>query len=253
MKPHIKNDFTDGLPGVFIALDDLMFSEAVTLVSKLTIPETKGRVGYKVNDLLHDPGIVQLIQAVKHAQAPLFVDAKLHDIPNTVFNTARQIVRHLNPQYMTVHASGGTQMIKAAHVGAATEADDLNQPRPTVLAVTVLTSLDQDDVSAIYNSSIQAQVTLMVKEAEDWAGGIVCSAKELLFLVSTCPSLVRVVPGIRPEWYQKENPPKDDQKRVATPSEALRGGATHLVIGRPIVKAKDPLEALLKTLKEMDD
>lgn len=254
MKTRI-NDFTEGLLGVFIALDGLTFSKAVALVSKLTTPETKGRVGYKVNDLLHDPGIVQLAEVVSNANAPLFVDAKLHDIPSTVWNTTRRIVCTLKPQYMTVHASGGETMVKAASVAAVTytSSDPMPGYPPKILAVTVLTSLDDDDVADIYQNIAGAadQVRILMNQATE-ADGFVTSAKELSILPEGRSDVIRVVPGIRPEWYQNENPPQDDQKRVATPSEAIRGGATHLVIGRPIVKAKNPLEALLKTLKEID-
>lgn len=253
----MNHDFAPGKPGIFIALDDLTFSEAMILVDKLSgTTLTAGRVGFKANDLLHDPGMMQLARAIHQARCPLFADAKLHDIPNTVFNTTRRIVRELQPRYLTVHASGGSEMVKAAVMGAHTEANFLDLTPTCILAVTVLTSLDDDNVADIYQNTAGAtdQVRVLMNQAKV-AGGFVSSAKELMILPEGLDhkKAVRVVPGIRPEWYQRENPPKDDQKRVATPAEAIRDGATHLVIGRPIVRASNPLEALIKTLMEIDN
>ena len=254
-------------PGIIVALDGLKSDQAAGLIDKIG-----DRVwGYKFNDLLHDPNILFIRRMVKDAGAKIMIDAKLHDIPNTVENTVRRMCerKELAPDFITVHASGGAEMVRAAKKPIA-EMFELGDHRPQILAVTVLTSLDDEDVKTIYRKSrATKQVELFVELVcgEDMADGVVCSAKELGYLCCMVPFSpedpcllhaldrhlnFKVVPGIRPEWYTAENPPKDDQKRVATPASAARDGATHLVIGRPIVRADDPLDAVLRTLLELE-
>ncbi len=226
---------------IFVALDALSFPDAVRLVHQ--VGYTNGRVGYKVNDLLYDRGIFQLAEVMEDLRAPLFVDAKLHDIPNTVRNSARRITAQFDPQFLTVHASGGREMVKAARLGAG----DASMTRPYILAVTILTSLGHDEVESIYTLRTDTAVLSLAKEIEGEADGFVCSGVDLERLEGDSTGL-RVVPGIRPEWYSAE----DDQKRVVTPTEAVKNGATHLVIGRPIVRAEDPAEAVRRTVEEID-
>ena len=163
---------------------------------------------------------------------PLFLDLKLHDIPNTVAK-AVQALRPLQPAVLTVHAAGGRAMLEEAKAAA---------PASTkVVAVTVLTSLDSSDLTATgVDGDAQAQVGRLAALARS-AGldGIVCSGAELKVARPAWPGGFFVVPGLRPA-----DAAAGDQKRVMTPRAALDGGASILVIGRPITDAPDPAEAL---------
>jgi orotidine-5'-phosphate decarboxylase len=163
---------------------------------------------------------------------PIFLDLKLHDIPNTVAK-AVQALRPLEPAILTVHASGGRAMLEDAKAAAG--------PNTRVVAVTVLTSLDSDDLSAIgIDGDPMAQVARLVDLTRD-AGldGIVCSGHEVAAAHRRWPSGFFVVPGVRPADGHV-----GDQKRTMTPAAALDAGASILVIGRPISKAADPDQAV---------
>jgi orotidine-5'-phosphate decarboxylase len=159
---------------------------------------------------------------------PIFLDLKLHDIPNTV-GKAVQALRDLEPSVLTVHAAGGRAMMEDAKAAA---------PSGTkVVAVTVLTSLDEDDLSSIgVQDGPHAQVERLAKLARE-AGldGLVCSGAEVKAAKRIWPGGYFVVPGVRPV-----NGAAGDQKRVVTPRQALNDGASILVIGRPITGAEDP-------------
>lgn len=175
-------------------------------------------------------------KAVQEAGLPIFLDLKLHDIPNTVAGGIRAILP-LKPAIVNVHAAGGFAMMQAA-VNAADEAGD---ERPMVIAVTVLTSLDQSDLNAIGVSSAPDEQVLRLAELAATAGldGIVCSAHEIERLRREMDRGFKlIVPGIRPAGSAK-----GDQKRIMTPEEALSLGADILVIGRPITEAKSPTQA----------
>lgn len=159
---------------------------------------------------------------------PIFLDLKLHDIPNTV-GKAVQALRPLNPAVLTVHAAGGRAMMEDAKAAA---------PSGTkVVAVTVLTSLDTEDLASVgYDADPRAQVLRLSALARD-AGldGVVCSGDEVAAVKAIWPRGVFVVPGVRPAGDAA-----GDQKRVMTPRAALDAGATILVVGRPITQAADP-------------
>jgi orotidine-5'-phosphate decarboxylase len=159
---------------------------------------------------------------------PIFLDLKLHDIPNTV-GKAMQALRPLNPAIVTVHAAGGRAMMEDAKAAA---------PEGTkVVGVTVLTSLDHSDLQAVgYTGDSHEQVarlTLLAKEAG--LDGVVCSGEEVAAAKKLWPKGFFVVPGVRPA-----NGNAGDQKRVVTPRQALDSGASILVVGRPITQAEDP-------------
>jgi orotidine-5'-phosphate decarboxylase len=220
---------------IIIPLDGKTEEEALELVEKL-----KGRVwAFKVNDLLADCG-VEIIVELKHQGCNVMADPKLYDIPNTVKNTARKIAA-AGANLCTVHASGGLAMMKAAQ----------DSVMMGILGVTILTSFDEENAHLIYGAPIKAKVLQMARMAQ-MAGciGIVCSPKELAFLKGQpgTEELVKVVPGIRPAWHQKE----DDQKRKATPGDAIRDGAKYLVIGRPITGHDNPVEAAEMTNEEVE-
>lgn len=170
------------------------------------------------------------------AHTPLFLDLKLHDIPNTVAGGLRAVLGHLQPRYINVHAGGGPAMISAAADAVAAVS-----PQTRLLAVTVLTSLDDDDLAAVgQRGPAAAQVLLLARLAQaNGAHGVVCSPAEVAMLRAELgPDFDLVVPGIRPAGAAAQ-----DQKRVMTPADAIASGATALVIGRPITGAPDPGEA----------
>jgi orotidine-5'-phosphate decarboxylase len=163
---------------------------------------------------------------------PIFLDLKLHDIPNTVAKAA-QALRPLEPAVLTVHAAGGRAMLEEAKAAA---------PEKTkVVAVTVLTSLDADDLKSVgVSAQPKEQVERLAQLArESGLDGIVCSGAEVGAARRAWPSGFFVVPGVRPQGSGVA-----DQKRVVTPRAAMDSGASILVIGRPITGAEDPAEAL---------
>lgn len=167
---------------------------------------------------------------------PIFLDLKLHDIPNTVEKALRALAG-LPVRLLTIHASGGSEMIRRA-VLAAREALG---PQAEVIAVTVLTSLDAEDVRAIgfAEAPLAQAVRLAVLAKEAGAHGAVCSPHEIAAIRTACgDDFTLVVPGIRPEGADM-----GDQKRSMTPHAAMKAGATYLVIGRPITASNSPLEA----------
>ncbi len=165
--------------------------------------------------------------------APIFLDLKLHDIPNTVAGGVRAVLP-LRPSMLTIHASGGPAMIQAARRAA----DTAGAERPMILAVTVLTSLDQDSLrtTGVAASPIQQTLRLGRLAMQSGADGLVCSPLEVAMLRQALGSSVRlIVPGIRPVGASG-----DDQARSMTPAEAVAAGADWIVVGRPITKSDDP-------------
>jgi orotidine-5'-phosphate decarboxylase len=180
----------------------------------------------------HGPDAVRQLGALG---LPILLDLKLHDIPNTVAAAVRQ-AGDLGAAYITLHASGGPAMLEAAADAAA----GLTRP-PRLLAVTVLTSLDQDDLAQIGLRADPGQQAILLASLARQCGvdGIVCSPHEIeLVRAELGDEVTLVVPGIRPEGSDE-----DDQKRVLTPAEAMAKGADILVIGRPITAAPDPAAA----------
>lgn len=203
---------------IIIALDGMSSAEALRFAKKL-----KGSVwGFKVNDLLFSDS--NIIRKLKNF-GKVFADAKLYDIPNTVANSVKKL-RDAGADIITVHASGGVEMMKFAKK---------NVGKSKIIAVTVLTSQNKNskEVAKLTQDAIKAGVD-----------GIVCSGTDLEIIknISGSVKLLKIVPGIRPIWYKS----KDDQKRKVTPVEAIKLGADYLVIGRPITFAKDPVKAVLK-------
>ena len=180
------------------------------------------------------------VRAIARRGAPVFLDLKLHDIPNTVAGAVRALVR-LDVAFLTIHAAGGRAMLHAAATAARDAADSLGTARPRLLGVTVMTSLDEDDLRDVGQDPVpEHQVDRLAFLAQDSGlDGIVCSAQEIAHLRRRYGQhLVLMVPGIRPAWTTQ-----DDQKRITTPAEAIDLGADYLVIGRPITRATDPAEA----------
>ncbi len=191
------------------------------------------------------PDIVRHLRA---AGASVFLDLKFHDIPNTVAAAVAAAVR-LDVQMLTVHASGGLAMLRAAQDAAETAARELNRPAPWVLAVTVLTSLDDADLASVGVAGDAAAQVERLANLACTAGlqGLVCSPRELPMLRRALPRSMRLItPGIRPAESAA-----GDQKRTMTPAEAMEAGADGLVIGRPITLAADPCEAARRILESL--
>ena len=179
---------------------------------------------------------------------PVFLDVKFHDIPNTVAGAMRAVVP-LRPAIVNVHASGGPAMMKAAREAAAEAAQAEGLPMPMVIAVTVLTSLDDADLAAVgQRNPAEAQAVRLAELAQEARlDGVVCSPKEILAIRKACGAGFKlIVPGIRPLWSAT-----GDQKRFSSPASALEDGADYLVIGRPITAAPDPAEAARRIAEEI--
>ena len=216
---------------VYVALDMTDAAEAASLAKRL-----RGHVGGVKLGLeffvANGPGG---IRAVSDAGLPVFLDLKLHDIPNTVAG-AMASAAALNPAIVTTHAGGGAAMMRAA-----SEAARKAKHPPLVIAVTVLTSLDDQDLEAVGQRSpaLEQAVRLALLAKESGLGGVVCSPHEVAAIRARCGTDFKlVVPGIRPA-----SAALGDQKRVMTPAQAIAAGADHLVIGRPITQAQDPVAA----------
>ncbi|HEY1810068.1 MAG TPA: orotidine-5'-phosphate decarboxylase [Acidobacteriaceae bacterium] len=183
-----------------------------------------------------------LVRELRHRGFSVFLDLKLHDIPNTVAAAVRSAAA-TGAQLLTLHAAGGPAMLRAASDAAAS----LPNP-PQLLAVTVLTSMDQAQLAAIGVTASPAEQVqrLAAVAADSGISGLVSSAEEVATLRTSYPQATLVIPGIRPAGAAI-----GDQKRVATPAAALAAGASFLVIGRPIIQAADPVAATQAILAEM--
>ena len=180
------------------------------------------------------------VTAITRLGIPVFLDLKFHDIPNTVAK-AIAATAGMNMFMMTVHTSGGRAMLQAAIDASDRVAQVTGKERPLVIGVTLLTSLDGDDVSMLgFRDSLQEQVLRLADLAQSARlDGVVCSPFEIAPIRKACGNdLLLVVPGIRPEGSAV-----GDQKRILTPKEALAKGADYLVIGRPITGAENPAAA----------
>ncbi len=225
-------------PKIIIALDYADAASALNLVAELDPDLCRLKVG---KELFTAAG-PQLVETLVGKGFGVFLDLKFHDIPNTVAKTC-EIASKLGIWMLNVHASGGLAMMQAARTGVAKSGHS-----PLLITVTVLTSMDQAALNQIgVQGDVQDQVMRLARLSQQ-AGldGVVCSAQEAAMLRSALgKEFCLVTPGIRPA-----NVSADDQSRVVTPGEALRNGASYLVIGRPITQAANPLQALEAICKE---
>ena len=200
---------------------------------------------YKIGLELFTAEGPDVVKAVKDLGKRVFLDLKFHDIPRTVERAVRSGGK-LGVDLMTIHSVGGKAMIEAAANAAA----EFGANAPKILAVTVLTSLDQTDLAdvGIVNRTPAEQVMAMAQFAvAHGANGLVCSPKEVGSLSKALKAgTLFITPGVRPAGSAV-----GDQKRVATPADAVRDGATHLVVGRPILAAEDPVSAAKAIRAEM--
>jgi len=219
---------------IFCAIDTPDIEQALNLVKQLSDTSLHFKLGLEFFNARGIAG-VEKIRAVINEKSEIFLDLKLHDIPNTVAGAVRSVIK-VKPQFLTVHASGGRAMIEAAAEAAGSDAE-----KTKILAVTVLTSLGQEDLTNIgQTGSITEQVLRLARLARDsGADGVICSPHEIEILRKNIEDdFLLVVPGIRPAGSAQ-----NDQKRIMSPEEAFERGADYLVIGRPITKAPDPVAA----------
>ena len=232
---------------IVLALDVDSKEKAISLVKELA-----GYVGvFKVGMQLYNSVGPEIVKEINQLGGKVFVDLKFHDIPNTVAAAGRVMAR-LGCHMFNVHAAGGREMMQSLVDGLKQEAERLGQPEPITLAVTVLTSISQQQlVQEMFVRDMQIK-DLVVRWAlmaqECGINGVVCSPQEISAIRETCgPDFKIVTPGIRPAWSEA-----NDQKRITTPRQALDMGADYMVIGRPIVKADSPIEAALKIIDELE-
>lgn len=201
---------------------------------------------YKIGLELFTAEGPDVVKAVKDLGKKVFLDLKFHDIPRTVERAVKSGGK-LGVDLMTIHSVGGKAMIAAAHDAAA----EFGASAPKILAVTVLTSLDQEDLKdiGVLGRTTADQVKAMASfSVGNGADGLVCSPKEVGELSRMLKAgTLFVTPGVRPAGASV-----GDQKRIATPADAVRDGATHLVVGRPILGASDPAAAARAIREEMD-
>lgn len=217
---------------VVVSLDFPDAKQAIDLCQKLDPTACKLKVG---KELFTREGPV-LVERFINMGFDVFLDLKYHDIPNTVASACRAAA-DLGVWMLNVHASGGRVMMEAA-----CEALDKHTHKPLLIAVTVLTSMADDDLREIaISNSVDKQVMLLAQLTKSSGlDGVVCSAKEANHLSAELgKEFCLVTPGIRPV-----NTNSDDQKRIMTPAEAIAAGSHYLVIGRPITKADEPVVAL---------
>ena len=219
---------------IIVALDLDNINKAVKLVRELKKEVYAFKIGH---EFFYNFGIKGYKKIYKICPR-IFLDLKLHDIPNTVQKGLKAILK-LKPIFTTIHISGGDEMQKKSKLK--------NNNKTNILGVTILTSLNEKQTLKYYK---EKNVNILVKKFANYAkknnlGGLVCSPLEIeIVRKEVGKKLILVVPGIRTE--QNSLSVQDDQKRTLTPKEAINLGADFLVIGRPIIKSKNPLETIKK-------
>ncbi|MDP3848772.1 MAG: orotidine-5'-phosphate decarboxylase [Pseudomonas sp.] len=224
---------------IIVALDFPTADAALALAAQLDPRQCRLKVGKELFTRC-GPSIVEALQAQGFE---VFLDLKFHDIPNTTA-MAVKAAAELGVWMVNVHCSGGLRMMAACRETL----EQLSGPKPLLIGVTVLTSMEREDLAGIgLDIEPQAQVLRLAGLAQQ-AGldGLVCSAQEASALKAAHPQLQLVTPGIRPAGSAQ-----DDQRRILTPAQALQAGSDYLVIGRPISQAANPQQALAAVLAEL--
>jgi orotidine-5'-phosphate decarboxylase len=222
---------------IFVAIDTQDVHHAAALARDIQGVAGGVKLGLEFFCANGEDGVLRLAE---HGNS-VFLDLKFHDIPNTVAKAVRAVA-HLRPAVLTVHASGGRDMMAAAKEAA--------PPETKVVGVTVLTSLDGDDlartgVTGSPADQVKRLTELAIKSGID---GVVCSGAEVAAAKDIWPEGFFVVPGVRPPGFEN-----GDQKRVVTPHQALDDGASILVIGRPITAAANPGRAIREIAQSLED
>lgn len=227
-------------PKIIVALDYPDAKSALALVEHLSSAECKLKVGKELFTAA-GPALVRELSARGFG---VFLDLKFHDIPNTVAAACRAAA-DLGVWMLNVHASGGRRMMEAAR-----QAIDQSEHKPRLIAVTVLTSMNETDLreTGITDSPAHQVGRLTDLAKQSGLDGVVCSAQEALQLRETWgKEFLLVTPGIRPAGTNS-----GDQSRIMTPASAVRAGSDYLVVGRPITQAVDPLAVLRKINQEIE-
>jgi orotidine-5'-phosphate decarboxylase len=228
-------------PKIIVALDYPIAAPALALTDKLA----PGLCRLKVGKELFTAAGPALLEKLMHRGFEIFLDLKFHDIPNTTAQACKAAA-DLGVWMVNVHALGGRKMLEAAREAIANGAH-----RPKLIAVTMLTSMAQQDLAEIgINAKLADMVLRLATLARDSGlDGVVCSAQEAELLRKHCGNeFCLVTPGIRPAHASL-----DDQSRVMSPKAAMQAGSSYLVIGRPITQAADPLQALLEINQEIGE
>ena len=229
---------------IIVALD-VPSAEAALKLAEQVAPAVGA---FKIGKELFVAAGPDIVRRVRATGASVFLDLKFHDIPNTVTKAVASAVR-LDVQMLTIHTSGGGEMMRAAEKSAQDTAKSLGRPAPLVLGVTVLTSSNNETLAEIgcepnVGHQVERLATLAVKSG---LRGLVCSPLEIADLRLILPAEIQLVtPGIRTGAEKA-----DDQKRTLTPREAIQAGASWLVIGRPIYAAENPRLAAEKILESL--
>lgn len=230
---------------LIVALDVATLDDLKRLVTTLGDSVSYYKVGM---ELFYAAG-PDTISYLREQNKSVFLDLKLHDIPNTVAQGVTSLTR-LGAKLITLHSQGGPVMMQRAAEAATKAAEQLGVERPKLLAVTVLTSFDEEAWTATGGQlPIADQVVKLAKLAKtSGMDGVVASPLEAKAIREACgPDFLIITPGIRPSFAAA-----NDQKRIATPKSALEDGASKLVIGRPITKAENPQEAVELIVREME-
>ena len=215
---------------IIVALDSDNLNLSIKLVKKLKNEAFAFKIGY---EFFYNFGI-DGYKLINKENVKIFLDLKLHDIPNTVKKGVEAISK-LNPYFLTIHISGGDEMQKVTNI---------SKKNIKILGVSVLTSLKPEDTKKIYNNDkIENIVSNFTQDAlNNNLDGIICSPKEINIIKKlSLNKLLIITPGIRPDNHIDSN---DDQARTMTPKEAIIAGADYLVIGRPITQSENPLESI---------
>jgi orotidine-5'-phosphate decarboxylase len=230
---------------LIVALDVDSMEQAKTLVQRLA-----GEVGmFKIGKQLFTHAGPRAVELIQQLGGEIFLDLKFHDIPNTVAKAAIEATR-LSVKMFNVHASGSLEMMRTTVKEVERVCRREKMRRPIMLAVTVLTSLNQDDLQRVgVERKVADQVVrlaLLTKEAA--MDGVVASPHEVADIRAACgPSFVIVTPGIRPAESNR-----NDQQRVMTPADAVRAGVDYIVVGRPILEAPNPVDAARAIVADME-
>ncbi len=226
-------------PKIIIALDYPDATPALALADRLQPALCRLKVGKELFTAVGP----QLVEQLQKRGFEIFLDLKFHDIPNTAAQACKAAAA-LGVWMVNVHALGGRKMLEAVREAVANSAQ-----RPKLIAVTLLTSMAQEDLADLGIAATPAEMVLRLTKLSRDSGldGVVCSAQEAVLVREQCGrEFCLVTPGIRPAQASL-----DDQSRVMTPQAALQAGSSYLVIGRPITKAVDPLQALLAINQEI--
>ena len=230
---------------LIVALDVDTREKALSLVDKL---KKDVRV-FKIGSELFTFCGPEIVEDVRKKGCGVFLDLKFHDIPNTVAKSAAAAVR-LGAFMFNVHALGGQDMMKKCAEAVREEAKKLKIAKPKVIAVTILTSMDENNLKKIgIFDNMETQVLKLAQLAKDSGlDGVVASPSEVKPIRKNLgKDFLIITPGVRPSWAAM-----GDQKRVATPKEAIDNGASFIVVGRPIIEAADPVEAAKRILEEIN-